>query len=302
MSEEAIPRDPAAVEAEQRLRVPYGVSFKLKDANVPSSLYVQPDDQITVVLANQGGAVGVANARLFLRILRLDGKIQIQTEDISLLLGINVGVTFKPAVEGFMLTVSLFIVSSTSFPLPGTVYGAVYYSRGSGAANFIGYMLTCGFIGRYSPLAWPHGAMNYISDGIGFMRQLTGAVPAAGAEISETVPAGMMWRVVGFNARFTASVAVFTRVPNLVYQDSVGNTLTSSSTGNGITATNARDVSWSVGAVVTGLAGSAKLNAPIPETGWLYGGSKIVTVTESIQAADAWTAISYYVEQKMTGI
>jgi len=56
-------------------------------------------------------------------------------------------------------------------------------------------ILTSGYVSDERGLWWPGGPLEHSLEGPGFLRSVLGTDPAAGAEISETVPTNTRWRL-----------------------------------------------------------------------------------------------------------
>lgn len=146
------------------------------------------------------------------------------------------------------------------------------------------------------------------SDGRGFLRTVTGANPAAGAEVLETVPAGVWWRLIAFSAVLVASAAVANRVPRLVGDRGAATARSffiQDDGTNPITAGQTRTAQWTRGNPGPGLPGGA-INADtqtgrfiegLPDIDWLQPGDRIRTVTAAIDVADDYAAPIYVVEE-----
>ena len=120
------------------------------------------------------------------------------------------------------------------------------------------------------------------------------ANPAAGADWSVQVPAGVTWEVQSVYAQLATSAVVANRFPVLVVQDAGGNTLLDANPGGGgQTATQTHKYTWAIGAG-SNQNTSANPSAPIPDM-VLPGGSTIGTTTLNLDAGDQWSAVSLFV-------
>ena len=131
--------------------------------------------------------------------------------------------------------------------------------------------------------------------GFGIATVVTGSDPAAGAEISVTVPAGEIWRVISARATLVSDATVANRTASLTFDDG-----TSVYFGSGTFAQTASQTgvyNWgnSLGAEDTTVL--LALTQTIPQGLLLTAGSRIRTVTTSIQAGDNWSAPVIYVEK-----
>lgn len=119
---------------------------------------------------------------------------------------------------------------------------------------------------------------------------------AAGADLSFTVPVGVLWNVVSLTAKFTASAAVASRIPAffvkdqggaIVYQYAIA-TLTASQVG---TFTFCEDV-----VSPATFANNGNLLEPMPAT-WIPPSWSFGTVTAAIDVADQWSLVNCWVQE-----
>lgn len=116
------------------------------------------------------------------------------------------------------------------------------------------------------------------------------ATPAAGAEWSVTVPAGVVWIVQSIFARFLSSVVVANRFPRLGFTDgsvTIGRVVALVT----IPANQAWDHSYlrGAGAAWSGTSGVG-LTYPLPDFR-LPAGYTIFTTTPNLDAGDQWSQI-----------
>ena len=115
-------------------------------------------------------------------------------------------------------------------------------------------------------------------------------VPAAGAEISYTVPAGKFWKLVAFKALLTTSSAVANRVPTLIFTDGTNEIYRNIGRTNipGSQAVKLQAAQFPV--LPADVANSLEYYV-IPYNFVLGPGYVISTSTVAIDTADAYTAI-----------
>ena len=130
-------------------------------------------------------------------------------------------------------------------------------------------------------------------DGAGTLRSITGSTPAAGAEISETVPANTRWRLLSFRTQIVTAVAVASREPRLILDDGV-NEFYRVDNGANIAASLTTVLVWAPSVPISAGIATDQI-APIPGDTWLGAGYRIRTLTAAIQAADQYSAPQYEV-------
>lgn len=136
----------------------------------------------------------------------------------------------------------------------------------------------------------------------GVLKVVQGTDPAAGVEISETVPAGKLWDLLSVDTSYVASATVANRGPVLTLDDgtrdlteipNVFQFIVASETWNG--------VCWMQGmGQITGTGGGYRI-APLPSPCLLGPGYRIRTVTTNIQAGDNWGAPVFQVVEYTVG-
>src|SRR4051812_18481105 len=114
-----------------------------------------------------------------------------------------------PIAEGTLT--HLQVRATTGAALRGHVFAVVEVVRGGGSnAQPLGTILQ-GYVTATQRLAWPGSPLESSIAGAGRLRSLTGTDPAAGVEISETVPAGARWRLVAVRLLLVTSAVVANR-------------------------------------------------------------------------------------------
>lgn len=135
-------------------------------------------------------------------------------------------------------------------------------------------------------------------DGPGSIQSITGTDPAAGVEISVTVPANTIWSVRSISAALVTDANAASRRTRATLDD--GTTVFHRvSTGVDHTASLTVQYSWApAGAAAIGVVAvtDATVNVPLPIPTVLWPGHKFVTVTGAIVAGDNWGAPQLSVE------
>jgi hypothetical protein len=122
-----------------------------------------------------------------------------------------------PVAEGWLTQVQ--IRSSSAGMLRGQTFAILEVIRGrEGAVQSLGTLLQ-GYVTTNWRLAWPGAALESSLSGRGKLRYIGGNNPAAGAEISESVPAGVRWLLKTFTFVLVASAAAANRSPILTIDD-----------------------------------------------------------------------------------
>lgn len=200
--------------------------------------------------------------------------------------------------EGWLL--GLGIAPAAGVSSLGVTWVQVDLIRGDGLAAQLVQSLGYGFITARNNFAWPQSGNQLSTDGPGALRSITGATPAAGGEISETVPSGARWELISISWLLTTSVTVANRSPNLIFDDGSAvyfraNLVTP------IAASLASQNTFGQGLGQFTSANNVRLTSGLPVNNRLGAGHRIRTNTDNIQAADQYSAIQYLVREWLEG-
>jgi len=184
---------------------------------------------------------------------------------------------------------------STGTGTAGHVFGVLEIVRGlTGAVQPLATLLQ-GYISTTPRLAWPGSLISSSLGPTGRPRTISGTDPAAGVEISETVPAGARWRIGAINIGFQADGTVISRTPLLTIDD--GATIFwQGASGVAVTAGVLAIYRFGVGAQGAVIA-ATHYNLALPSNLILAPGSRIRTVTANLQAGDNYTAPVLHLEE-----
>lgn len=128
----------------------------------------------------------------------------------------------------------------------------------------------------------------------GRLRSITGTDPAAGSEISETVPARRRWRLLAVRFTLTADVTVIDRTVTLQLDDG-SNIILHIISDTVQTASQVRTYEYKLQPVPQfGISGT--FHIPFPKI-CLFAGCRIMTTTTNLQAGDNYSAPQLLVEE-----
>ncbi len=117
--------------------------------------------------------------------------------------------TLFPLGVGAILTLTIF--AAAGMPQIGQTFVHARLVRGySGGIVVLGTILQ-GYVTSHQQLAWPGSPIESSQAGGGVVRHVIGTDPAAGANVSEAVPAGARWTLLAFQARFQTDATVANR-------------------------------------------------------------------------------------------
>jgi hypothetical protein len=149
-------------------------------------------------------------------------------------------------------------------------------------------------------------------EGRGFLHTFSGATPAAGADIADTVPANANWLLYAIEAVLVTDATVANRTVNF-FADDAASTVTRRlllTDGTAQTATQTRTHGWYPGtdndstnsvSVTDTVTILAKYPMSLQNGVLLQKGCNLRTVTAGIDASDQWGAARYWVMEWLTG-
>lgn len=129
-------------------------------------------------------------------------------------------------------------------------------------------------------------------------RLITGTNPAAGVEISETVPSGVSWKILTVMIHLVADATVANRILEVRFDDASTTDVWRYQHTSPITASQDRILlqGRSLGAQMTGGNNNVIL-IPLPAL-VLPAGFRIRTITANLQAGDDYAAPVFFVEER----
>lgn len=257
-----------------------------------NAIFISPEDSLYVV--NWSSVAGI-NLLVNLRILDPDGSIKLSTYTIVTTGSRSPSVMVLPAGQGQVLGVVLNAFSANTLHR-GALYASVLFLRGNiTQTTQYTQVLVRGYVTAQSPLFYPFGPNDDSLSGMGNIRSIAGTTPGAGAEISETVPAGALWRVLNFRFSFTASVTAATRLTFLLIDDGA-NQLSLIPAPGTVAASIGATFGYAPGLNAASASGPVFTTA-LPQPLILAAGYRMRTLTASLQAGDQYSGVQYEVEE-----
>lgn len=261
------------------------VYFRRHIVQPPGMVYVTVDDIFVLKVFNPTAA---ATVNVSIRYLTPQGDVLPQFQQFS-------NVAASSTVHTFNFRGSEGYVLSATISTPGAAAGAVYVQlevgRGVGSQDITeGHLLIGGYPGSFAAIGYPQTQPLPPSAGAGTTRSITVSNPAAGANFSLTVPAGVAWVLNSVRATLVTSAVVASRSPDLQVKDGSGNIVMDAVSGVGEPASTT-----SVWVYGPGLATSTALKASnsvgIPSGLHLLAGWVIQMNTVNIDVGDQWSTI-----------
>jgi hypothetical protein len=274
---------------------PAPVSSLRFPASTPSAVFMRLDDNIRVTSYNALASVGLTiRARVMTEDGTIDDSVDTQTPNTDR----TAKTTIVRTDEGWLLGGQVVVTSAA--PLVGQTFVVVEIIKGDTANALALQLLAAGYVSAKQPLMFPQVIGASSLDGGGALRSITGTTPAAGAEISETVPTGARWELLAFKALLTASATVANRLARLTIDDGV-NVFWDTPSNTAQTASQAIGYRWAQGLAQQFADSITNQFQAFPGGLRLLGGSRIRTTTTNIQAGDQWSAVQYLVREWIEG-
>lgn len=195
---------------------------------------------------------------------------------------------------------NVYAIASAGAPLIGQTFVLAQLVRGqSGAVTELGTLLQ-GMVTATQRLAWPGSSIASTIGSPGALRFIAGTDPAAGAEVSETVPTGARWKVKGVAVSLATDATATNRVPSLVFDNGTA-VVAVSPIPAAITASLTVRCHWNHNSQLVGGIINSLYFQGMPMHIQLPAGSRIRTVTTNLQPGDNYAAPLLLVEEQIEG-
>lgn len=260
----------------------------------PNAFYVTGEDNLRIASLNSVAGVQVTISG---RMLTLDGKLQ----PFSVPHVPNTDRTVRTQIhilgEGWIQNLSAVVTAGA--PLYGQTWIRAEIVRGStGAVEPLAVLLQ-GNVTAVQKIAFPGAQLYATQERPGAIRLVSGTDPNVGSEITETVPTGARWRVLGFRASLVTDATAANRAVTLLCVDVGGNVFE-----HRAAAVQAASLTGNYSATAAGYGTTIASNTimiPIAPNIVLLAGAQIKTFTSSLQVGDDWTAPKILVEEWLEG-
>lgn len=254
------------------------------------AVYVVQDATIRLTVYNSAAGVRLA---LEGRLLDIDGNVDVINQEFAPTTDRVASREFASIREGWVLAGHVRAIAGA--PRVGQCYVRVELVRGRTGGIQPVSVLAQGYVTETSWLAWPGSELRDSTDGRGCIRSITGTDPAAGVEISETVPTNARWRLISFRALLATDGTVTNRSPFLMIDD--GATICAAGpAASSQVASQSLNHTWATYGAA-GATGSPLYGGFLPLDLVLPAGFRIRTQTTSLQAGDNWGAPQLLVEE-----
>lgn len=281
----SLPLDLRALDAQQRGAL---------GLQSPAAFYVTGEDALQLSVINMAAGVTVVMSGRF---LGLDGTPSPFQWSLVPATDRSLSSLVKSLGEGWLLDVTVNVAAGA--PVTGQTWARLQIVRGLTNVGIVLGTLCSGYITAVQPATFPRGLVRSSLDGAGVIRSITGTNPAAGANISETVPTGARWRLLSVLLRFVTEATAGNRDVTLVIDDGA-NVIANISSGFTHAASLTYDYSFAgEGSRYNGTV-SNFIVVPLPRL-TLLAGYRIRSATGGIQPLDDYGAPQLLVEEWQEG-
>lgn len=258
----------------------------------PFQFTTDGNDRLFVRVANsQTGVIVNLNAR----VIDNAGAITVASWTITPATDRSISEQTFPLGVGALMNVTAFVTGAT--PKIGQTYVQVFLKRGDGAAAQIYAQLLGGYCTSNQHVSWPGSPIQSSLEGGGVIRTFGGTLPAAGANLSETVPTGARWELLFVSAAFTSSATVTGREIRLRLRS--GADLIGVIPGpSPVPASTSVQITWGQALETISPMPLVRVDTtPLPRNAILLAGQIFDTSTVNIQPGDSYSAPIYTVRE-----
>lgn len=190
--------------------------------------------------------------------------------------------------EGYLVNLAVFAVGAA--PLTGQTFVCIKLIRGLTGATIVLGLLLGGYVTAEQGLGWPGSPIGSSLDGEGVLRPITGTDPAAGVNISETVPTGARWQLFSLAADFFTDATAGVREVLLTIDDSGALYHLASIQPFQQAPSTSRRYCWATGMPLGTSLGVQNLAtlAGLPSPCYLLAGHRVQTYVANFAAGDNW--------------
>lgn len=222
-------------------------------------------------------------------LVTFDMRVAATNDRVETVLTQNIG-------AGWLLSAHPYVASGTL--VDRAVYTSARLVREAGAIDLPMGMLFSGYLDAWRQPSFPFGHNEGPTEGSGRIRSITGTDPAAGVEISETVPTGAVWRVLAATVLLVTDATVANRAVVWTIDDGTTNLY---KLWPGVSQTASQSIRHVISrqGAYRGSDNNSYFHTPAFEM-WLPSGYRIRTETNSLQAGDNFAAPLLLIKEWLT--
>lgn len=274
------------------ITIPDALVPRLSLLREPHGVYCTAQDNLRIL--SWCSAASVTLITITGRFLTVDGDLIDLSETFAPATDRTMSTAIRALGEGWLLDLS--IVTNGS-PIIGQAFVRAEIVRGLLGGLTALKVLCQGRCNAVQRLAFPNSPISSTIDGPGILRSVAGTNQAAGAEISETVPTGARWELVGLSFVLVTSAAVANREVSIVIDDGTTTLFTSPSGFTHAASLTRRYSADVLGAQTAPTQGTDRQIVIAPMT--LLAGWRIRTVTTALDVGDDFGAPQLQVKETL---
>lgn len=276
----------------------HDVSFLLKNASTPSTLYIERDDSLLIVAAtSQTNEVITFN----LRIMTPDGRIQDNQFVVRPANTRAVTTQAQTLAEGYLLSLSAIATVAVT---RGQTFARCMIVRSGAGIGGAAQMLFADYVTTFVTSGYPNGRILAPTEGPGLITTRNVAAPAAGVDWSVQPPTNARWRIVSWSGLFVASATVANRQVAAFVSSVPGSPWIAGPLAN-ITAGQSANVSAAGITPYVSVLGQI-IMLPLPPQLILTNGAVVLQTmgvqTVGLQVGDQWTNINLLIEEWLDNV
>jgi hypothetical protein len=269
---------------------PLETSWERARVQPASAVYVGRDDRL---LVRSWCSIGAAELQVRGRLQLVNGQVvpfafrHAPSSDRSLVS------TRHDLAEGFLL--SLTVEEVGTVVRRGRLFVQVAIDRGGAVGGIPTELLVSDYATDNQVLGWPGGLLRSSLDGPGLLGIATGSDPAAGAEISLTVPTNVRYRLIFARFSLVTDATVADRRVHVQVDD--GNTLLLELAAADVQAAGlTRNYNCAIDGFARAAQGS-EIFLPLPADLLLFQAWRFRTLTTNLQAGDNFSVVRLITEE-----
>ncbi len=248
------------------------------------------DESLVVRLYN---SLASATFKVVARVLDSSGVLRVVEQTLTTTSDRTQQVTRLRIPSGYL--VSAAVIATAQTPRRGQAWAVISLESTMPDGDLALMPLAQGYVTADSALLWPGRGYGDSVEGPGILLSVAGTNPAAGAEITETVPANARWYLRALRATLVTDATVATRTVNFIIDDGTTTlVLLASAPTQAASLTYNYNVRYA--GFSSGLIGTDNF-IPSPFELVLFQGWRFRTSTTNLQAGDNWGAPQMEVEE-----
>jgi hypothetical protein len=260
----------------------------------PSRFYITQSEFLVVKILSSVASPALS---ITTRLIGPDGEVARNLDLVGAVTAGTLSTQLFKLGEGFLLDVCVSAFGTTLQRGQTFVSVGIQFGGATGQTPFM--CLAADYVTNTMPVTWPGGLIRSSVDGPGWSGSIVSSTPAAGAQLTWTVPTGLRFVPITMYTLFTCSAAVANRLVQWNIKEPGGTILYKVSNTTNITASQVYSIYLSTAPALTDTVANI-LVLPTPIGFSLLAGSTVNSGFLNLQAADQIGSLivqgAFYVE------